>query len=517
VIVIKLVSGSQMGQIDRYTIEEIGIDGVVLMEQAGRRVTEEIFAYYPDLKRAVVLAGKGNNGGDGFVISRLLAERGVEVETYLLGTRDDISGDAAVNLKILEELGYTVTEVTTAAGVEKLKPKLQQTEVLVDALLGTGIKGKLRGLFPNLIDLVNEVSTTVTAVDIPSGVEADSGIVREMAVQADQTVTFALPKLGLLLYPGAKYVGQLKIVDIGIPEQSIAQQKIETNLITADLAARLLPLRDDNSHKGDYGKILLVAGSTGMTGAAVLTARSCLKMGSGLVTVGVPSSLNSILENKLVEVMTYPLSQTESGNLGNGAFNEIKELISARDVLAIGPGLGTNYEVVAIINQLLTDLDKTIILDADGINNIDNLKLLKERTNPTILTPHPGEMSRLIDQPIEEIEANRIKVARDFASEYGVVLVLKGSRTVIATPTGEIYLNYSGNSALATGGSGDVLTGLVTSLVGQGLTPANASVLAVYLHGLAAEIGSEDLTKYSLVPSDVINYLPEAIKVIENG
>ena len=514
-IAIKLVSGAQMGQIDRYAIEELGIAGVVLMEQAGRRVTEEILAAAPDLERVVVLAGTGNNGGDGFVISRLLIEHGIEVQTFLVGTTADITGDAEVNLNILEKLGHQVGEITTAAEVETLKSKLQQADMIVDALLGTGIKGQLRGLFPNLIDIVNEVETAVTAVDIPSGVEADSGVVREMAVQAQQTVTFALPKLGLLLYPGHKFVGQLKIVDIGIPQQAIAEQEIKTNLITADLAVRLLPLRDDNSHKGSYGKLLLVTGSTGMTGAAVLAARASLKMGAGLVTVGVPSSLNSILENKLIEAMTYPLSETADGTLDIGALEEIKTLISSRDVLAIGPGLSTKVEAAKVVNDLLANIAKPMVIDADGINNLDDLNVLKNRTNPTILTPHPGEMSRLIDKSIEEIEANRIQVARDFASEYGVVLVLKGSRTVVAAPGGAVYLNYSGNSALATGGSGDVLTGLITSLVGQGLTPADASVLAVYLHGLAAEIGSAELTKYSLVPSDVINYLPQAIKKIK--
>lgn len=505
-----------MGQIDRYTIEELGIDGVVLMEQAGRRVTEEILAEYSALEKVVVLAGKGNNGGDGFIISRLLEQEGIAVQTFLVGNKDEITGDAWVNLEILERLDDQVTEVTTAADVENLPSDLKQADLIVDAMLGTGIKGKLRGLFPNIIDLVNEVNTEVTAVDIPSGVEADSGIVREMAVQAQQTVTFALPKLGLLLYPGAKFVGQLKVVDIGIPKQAIAQQEIETNLITADLATKLLPLRDDDSHKGNYGKLLLVAGSTGMTGAAVLTARASLKMGAGLVTVGIPSSVNPILETKLTEAMTYPLAETRDGSLDVGAIEQVEKLMSSRDVLAIGPGLTTTGEVTTVVNKLLTKIEEPVVVDADGLNVIDDLEILKEREAATILTPHPGEMSRLLEQPIKEIEVNRVAVAREFAVEYGVILVLKGSRTVIATPTGEVYINYSGNSALATGGSGDVLTGLITSLVGQDLAPVDASIIAVYLHGLAAEIGSEELTKYSLVPSDLIDYLPQAIKAIEN-
>ncbi|MFO7819267.1 MAG: NAD(P)H-hydrate dehydratase [Halanaerobacter sp.] len=512
----KLVSGAQMGQIDRYTIEEVGIAGVVLMEQAGRRVTEEILADYPALEQAVILAGKGNNGGDGFVIARLLAERGVEVKTYLVGEKGDITGDAEVNLKILERLGQQVQQLKKVQDIKDLKTDLIHTELIVDALLGTGIKGRLRGLFPNLIDLINEVQTEVIAVDIPSGVEADTGIVREMAVQAKKTVTFGLPKLGLLLYPGTKFVGELEVVEIGIPKEAKDQGEIKTNLITAEMAAELLPLRDNNSHKGDYGKLLLVSGSPGMTGAAVLVARASLKMGAGLVTVGVPQSLHQILENKLTEAMTYPLGETEEGTVDISSLERIKDLISSRDVLAIGPGLRTKVETAKVVNSLLVEVKKPIVIDADGLNNLDDLSLLKERSSPTILTPHPGEMSHLIAKPIEEIEANRLEVAREFAGEYGVVLVLKGSRTLIATPQGQIYLNCSGNSGLATGGSGDVLTGLITSLIGQGLTPSEASILAVYLHGLAAELGSEELTEYSLLPSDVIDYLPQAIKVIEN-
>ena len=505
-----------MGQIDRYTIEEVGIAGVVLMEQAGRRVIEETLADYPDLERAVILAGKGNNGGDGFVIARLLAQRGVEVKTYLVGKKETITGDAEANLKILERLGQQVQELKTAQEIKNLKSNLSAAEVIVDALLGTGIKGQLRGLFPNLIDLINEVQTEVISVDIPSGVEADTGVVREMAVKAQKTVTFGLPKLGLLLYPGTKFVGKLEVVEIGIPKEAIEKQKVKTNLITAELAAELLPLRDANSHKGDYGKLLLVSGSVGMTGAAVLVARASLKMGAGLVTVGVPESLNNILENKLIEAMTYPLGETVDGTFDISALDQIKELLSSRDVLAIGPGIRTKVEAAKVVNRLLIEVDKPIVIDADGLNNLDDLSILEERSSPTVLTPHPGEMSRLIGKSIEEIEANRLEVAREFAAKYGVVLVLKGSRTLIATPQGQIYLNCSGNSGLATGGSGDVLTGLITSLIGQDLAPPEASILAVYLHGLAAELGSEELTEYSLLPSDVIDYLPQAIKAIEN-
>jgi NAD(P)H-hydrate epimerase len=516
VITIKLVSGSEMGQIDRHTITEVGISGLVLMEQAGRRVTESILADYSDLERVLVLAGRGNNGGDGFVISRLLAQAGIEVKTILLGDKEQLTGDAKVNLNILEELGYQVEEITRLEGVQSLQSDFKRADLLVDALLGTGIKGELRGLFPAIIKLVNQVRTSVVSVDIPSGVEADSGLVKDVAIKAQQTITFALPKLGLILYPGAEFVGQLKIVEIGIPQQVIEQQEITTNLITSDLVAGLFPARADKSHKGDYGKLLLVAGSTGMTGAASLVAQSSLKMGAGLVTVGVPQSLNPTLEVKLTEVMTYPLAETDSGTVAVDALEQVNDLMSSRDVLAVGPGLGVEEEVEVLVNQLLAELEKPIVIDADGLNAINDLAILKARTNATILTPHPGEMSRLIGQPIVEIEKNRLEVAQEFALAYGVTLVLKGAKTVIATPGGKAYVNQTGNSALATGGSGDVLTGLITSLLGQGLTAEDSAIIAVYLHGLAAELGSEELTKYSLLPTDLIDYLPAAIKRIDS-
>ena len=505
-----------MGQIDRYTIEELGIPGLVLMEQAGRRVMEEILTNYPKLSQVVILAGKGNNGGDGFVISRLLAQRGIEVKTILLGKKSEITGDARVNLDILAKLGYSIEEVSSSEQVQELEADLRRANLIVDALLGTGIKGKLRGLFPEMINLINKVIAPVIAVDIPSGVEADSGLVRDTAIQAQQTITFALPKLGSILYPGAKFSGKLTVVDIGVPEKSIAKQDINTNLITEDLAVNMLPRRDNDSHKGSYGKLLFIASSPGMTGAAALAAQASLKMGAGLVTVGVPKSLNQILEMKLTEAMTYPLTETKEGTLAKESVEEIKKLMSSRDVLAIGPGLSTEQEVTIIIKELIKNIDKPMVIDADGLNAIDDLNILKERSKTTILTPHPGEMSRLINRPIAEIEANRIEVAQEFATEYEVVLVLKGARTIIATPEGEIYINQTGNSALATGGSGDVLTGLITSLLGQGSAPKEAVITAVYLHGLSAELGSLDLSKYGLLPSDLIDYLPEAIKQLKD-
>ena len=512
----QVVTGQQMGEIDRYTIEELGMPGVVLMEQAGRRVTEVVQEELGGQgePEVAVLAGRGNNGGDGFVVARLLAQQGVEVKTFLLGEKDEITGDARVNLEILDKLDICVQELTSQEEVQAVEAELKQADLAVDALLGTGIKGELRGLYPDLIKLINQGPTKVVAVDIPSGVEADTGQVRTDAVKAETTVTFALPKRGNVLYPGVEYTGELKVVDIGIPDQAAASQNSKVELLTEETIEKLLPERKSNSHKGDYGKLLVIAGSSGMTGAAVLTAQASLRAGAGLVTVGVPASLNSILEAKLTEAMTYPLAE-EEGSLTVSAWLEIKELAADRDLLAVGPGLGQKSETCKLVKKLLK-LNKPLVLDADGINALEGLEQAAARQAPTILTPHPGELARLSDRSIAEIEADRIGVAEEVAAEYQIYLVLKGARTVIATPEGNIYLNRTGNSGLATGGSGDVLTGLIAGELAQNLAPEKAVKLAVYLHGRAADLAAKDLTEYSLLPGDLVDYLPSAIKCLYN-
>ncbi|TDX50947.1 NAD(P)H-hydrate dehydratase [Orenia marismortui] len=514
---IKLVTADQMKEIDRYSIEEIGIPGIVLMERAALEVKKVAEDYLSDLKKSkvIVLVGTGNNGGDGLAVARMLQEAGYNVEVFIVGEKVKVTDDAKVNLNILEKLKIEVKEIVMVEELLDLKTRLDSSDLIIDALLGTGIKGKLRGIYPEVISIVNKSNLPVISIDIPSGVEADTGRVEDIAIQAKETITFALPKLGTILYPGAEYVGKLKIVDIGIPHQVIKQQNIDISLITDKLINDLLPTREKDSHKGTYGRLLLVAGSTGMTGAATLSAQASLKIGAGLVTVAIPKSLNSILENKLTEAMTYPLSETEFGTLAIAALEEIEKLIDNRDVLAIGPGLTARDEIDYIVTSLLKKTDKTLVIDADGLNVINNLEILKEREGSTILTPHPGEMSRLVNKSIKYIKKNSIKIAKEFSQEYGVVLLLKGARTIIATPKGNIYINPTGNSGMATGGSGDVLTGLIAGLLAQkNVDVRAATIIATYLHGLAGDLAVEDLTEYSLLPSNLIDYLPQALKVV---
>ncbi|WP_027339461.1 NAD(P)H-hydrate dehydratase [Halonatronum saccharophilum] len=514
----KLVTGQQMGEIDSYTIEEIGIGGTVLMERAGIEVAKEVIDYLDDKESSevVVLAGKGNNGGDGFVVSRILKERGFKVKTFLIGSKDDVSGDAKVNLDILTNLGILVKDIESKEDLFILKKEVVKADLIVDGLLGTGIEGTLRGLYPRVIELVNESRAVVVSIDIPSGVEAATGKVISCAVKAHKTITFALAKIGLILYPGADYVGELKVVDIGIPKEAINNKNLKVNLIDKAMVSKYLTPRRANTHKGDYGRLLMVGGSSGMTGAASLMAQAALKMGGGLITLGVPRGINAILEVKLTEVMTYPLAEGADGFLTSESLKEIEDLILDRDLLAFGPGIGKGEEIGYIVEGLVKKVNKPLVIDADGLNAILSLDLLKKRKQDTVLTPHPGELARLLGVSIQEVEEDRINVAKKFAQEYGVILLLKGARSIIASPKGDIYINPTGNAGMATGGSGDLLTGMISSLIGQGLSSLEASIVAAYLHGLAGDLGSKELTEYSLTPSDLLSYLPKAIKSIDN-
>ena len=513
----KVVTGEEMKEIDRFAIEELEIPGELLMERAGQKTAEAAFDFLekPATSTVIVLAGTGNNGGDGFVAARRLLRLGVKTEVFLLGDESKIKGEAWTNLEILNDLEIKVNQLKGREDILELNSLLQKADLIVDALLGTGIKGRLRGLYPELIKLVNQVETEVVAVDIPSGVEADTGKVKTIGVKADKTITFALPKLGLIIYPGANYTGSLEIADIGLPTQAVSSKQINCELLTKAEVSPLLPRREPNSHKGDYGKTLILAGSKGMTGAAALTANSLLRAGGGLAPLGVPESLNPILEAKLTEVMTTPLPETE-GSLSKKAFSQVEELAKERDLLVVGPGMGRLESTAQLVSWVL-ELEKPLVLDADGLNAVADLGLqekLANRENEAILTPHPGELARLSGRKLVEIEANRIEVAAQFAKKHGVVLVLKGARTVIAAPGGELYLNWTGNSGLATGGSGDVLTGFISGMWAQGLSAIHAALVGVYLHGKAADLAAKDWTEYSLLPTDLCSYLPKAIKKI---
>jgi ADP-dependent NAD(P)H-hydrate dehydratase / NAD(P)H-hydrate epimerase len=508
----KVVSGDTMQLMDRRTMAEFAVAGLTLMENAGRGCAEMIDAEFgrgPG-SRAVVLAGKGNNGGDGYVIARLLQERGWHVTVFVLAARDEISGDARTNLDLLTHDPHFCPAQKDLAPHRAL---LGEADVIVDALLGTGLKSVVKGPLAAAIAAVNASGRPVVAVDIPSGVDANSGRVLGTAVRADHTVSFALAKLGHVLFPGALHAGRLHLVDIGIPAAVVAEA--ETILfLDADEVRPLVRVRERTAHKGEFGHCLIVAGSTGKTGAAAMAANSAVRCGAGLVTLAVPASLNAILEMKTTEAMTLPIPDEGRGRFTDDARMDIVRELAGKDALAIGPGISRNLQTARLVRELVTEAPLPLVVDADGLNALaeDPAVLMRNRSSVVVLTPHPGEMARLAGMTVGEVEADRIGIARRFAGENGVYLVLKGARTVIAAPDGRIALNGSGNPGMASGGMGDVLTGILAALLGQGYEPFTACCLGVFLHGHAADLVADEKGEIGMSAVDVQERLPYALR-----
>jgi NAD(P)H-hydrate epimerase len=499
-----------MQEIDRRAINEFGIPGLNLMENAGRGCVDTIISDFGPKGRAVIIAGKGNNGGDGYVIARLLESKGWGVKVYILAERQQIGGDAALNLERLPAgiVQYCPHEgQLPALHVEEIF----QADVIVDAMLGTGLRSDISGVYMEAIDLINAAGRPILSVDIPSGIHGTTGRVLGDAVRASMTVTFAFAKLGHVLFPGAEHTGRLIIKDVGIPPQLMASVS-GYDFIIDDNVRPLLKRRDRLAHKGQFGHCLIVAGSTGKTGAAALSANSAVRAGSGLVTLGVAESLHQILEVKTTEVMTTPLPDSGSGYLTSSAFPALEKLLPGKDALAIGPGLDRRPGTVSLVHTIVETVSLPLVIDADGLNALaeDISVLRRKKSADIVLTPHPGEMARLLGTSIPDVEAIRISVAQEFARNYGVYLILKGARTIIASPTGTAAINGSGNPGMATGGMGDVLTGIVVSLLGQGYSAWNACLLGVFLHGYAADMVAEQKGEIGICATDVQEMLPFA-------
>lgn len=506
----KVITAHTMQQIDTQTIADYSIAGLQLMESAGSSCVEEIIAAFGLTGHSVVMAGKGNNGGDGYVIARLLSQKGWSVKVIVLADRDQVCGDAAINLDKLP--GSVINYCTREGQLSALHmEEIFQADVIVDALLGTGLSSNVNGIYLEAIDLMNASGRPVVSVDIPSGVHGTTGRVLGDAVRAHITVTFAFAKLGHVLYPGAEYTGRLVVADIGIP-QKLMETAIGYDFLNADTIQPMLHRRDRQAHKGRFGHCLIIAGSTGKTGAAALSANSAVRAGSGLVTLAAAENIHSILEIKTTEVMTSPLPDSGSGHLSNSAFSAIENLLLGKNAVAIGPGLGARSGTYALIQSLVETVTLPMVIDADGLNALaeDITVLNRKKTNQVILTPHPGEMSRLSGASIPDVEAIRISVAQEFAGKYGVFLILKGARTIIASPDGRAAINGSGNPGMASGGMGDVLTGIIVSLLGQGRTAWDACCLGVFLHGFAADMVVEEKGEIGINASDVIEMLPYA-------
>lgn len=511
----KVVTAEEMRFIDNKTITRYGISGAVLMKRAGSAVARKIKEIFEPGKVAVI-SGAGNNGGDGIVSARHLHKWGWDVKVFMLARSEkDLSADCLNQYKIAKKDNVKIEFRTN------IKEKDIDGAIVVDAVFGTGLSKEVRPPFDKIISLLNKMNLPVVSVDIASGVSSDTGQIMGEAVIADYTVTFGLPKRGHFLYPGAEHTGKLFIEDIGFPDELIKSEKIKTEYLEKKDMSLLIPERQRYSHKGDYGHILIIAGSRGKTGAAFMCAKACLRAGAGLVTVGVPESLMDVFQSRAVEEMTLVLPDKGDGTLSSKAALKILEFVSAKaDALAIGPGMSDTNDVKNIISEIVLNSTKPVVLDADALNALSgNKAILKSAKAPLILTPHPGEMARLTQgtkgqrvkgSEIKAIEKDRINTAMSFAKETRTYLVLKGVPTIVSEPEGRAYINSTGNSGMASGGSGDVLAGMIASFLGQGLNPLEASVIGVFMHGYAGDIAASKKGEHSLIASDIIESIPEA-------
>ena len=508
-----LTTAQQIRRLDQQAIEELGLPGLVLMENAARGAVQVIGRQYPKIRSIAVFCGKGNNGGDGLAMARYFQTLGLRVRVYLAGPREGLKGDAAHQLGLVDRLKIPLTELDEKTNRSDLRQEVSGFDLLVDALLGTGIDKDISGLFRDLIILINEIPVPKAAVDIPSGLSSDSGRPLGLCVKADLTVTFGLPKIGQVVFPGCRYVGRLFVIDIGIPPAFWPATKDRVELLEADFLAPLMAERDPEGHKGSYGHSLVLAGSKGKTGAAAMTCLGALRAGAGLVTLGIAESLNPIMEIKLTEAMTEPLPEGEPGHLGPEALSRIMTLMEGKKAMALGPGLSSSPGTTALVQNLLKQsIDLPMVIDADGLNALAGVPTaIKNLAGRAILTPHPGEMSRLSGQSVKEIQADRIRTARAFSQEHGVVVVLKGARTVIADPEGPVYLNPVGHSVLAAGGTGDILTGLILGFLSQGLSPSQAACLGVFLHGQAGLWLARERGGQGILASELLDKIPNLI------
>ncbi len=510
-----LVTADEMREMDRRTITEFGLPGRILMENAGRGAADILLDRFSSLDRLNVgiVAGRGNNGGDGYVIARYLAHKGIPVTVYVLAAEDQIHGDAADNLRLLRPLGIPVHEVTSESAFSQHRTPMGQHTVWVDAMLGTGLSAPVRGRFRTAIEFLNRSESPILAVDIPSGLNTDTGQPWGSCICADTTVTFAFPKSGHLLYPGADFTGRLEIIDIGIPPHIVESVAPRQYRISSETIRNCWEPRPSDAHKGTTGHVLILAGSPGKTGAAAMTAMSAMRSGAGLVTLGIPRSLNPVLETQVLEAMTYPLPESPEALLDETAFDAVIALLADKKCIVMGPGLGTHPGTKALLHRLLIECRCPAVIDADGLNGLSgHTDILKQVETPVILTPHPGEMARLTGLDMKQIQSDRIGSARAFAETHHVHVVLKGAGTVVAHPDGRVSVNTTGNPGMASGGMGDVLTGLIAGLLTQGLTPEAATHGGVYLHGMAADALAATRGPVGFLAGEVMNAIPGEIR-----
>jgi len=523
---VKILSAAEMREVDRLTTERFGVPSLTLMENAATRTVEDVEKRFGDVrgKRALVICGPGNNGGDGAAIARLLHHKGALVDGLLLGKAADSKGDAKTNFEAALAIARDATPDFRFVEIGTKEQFWQEATahphtLFVDAIFGTGLTRPASGLFEEAIHLFNDHTgeLPVVSVDIPSGIASDSHELIGPAVKADLTVTFTAPKIGNVMPPASDHCGEVVVVSIGSPDELIKSSGSRLNLIERCDAERWLAAsrRDAHANKGNVGKVLIVAGSLGKSGAACLAGEAALRAGCGLVTIATPESSQPIVASRVIaECMTESLAETSAGTVSREAADRVLELASERDVIAIGPGLGSAHQSTRTLVRAVTmKRQRPMVIDADALNSLapwaENLRGTAEM--PMVLTPHPGEMARLVSKSIADVTRDPIHTARSFAVARGVILVLKGSPSVVAAPDGQVYVNSTGNAGMATGGTGDVLTGMIASFIAQKHDdPLNATIAAVYLHGLAGDIAASKLGTRAMIASDITSHLGEA-------
>ena len=513
-----LVTCESMRAIDLEAIDKHKIPSLDLMEKAGQGIAERLLIHNiidpaTDNKVAVI-CGKGNNGGDGFVVARYLHKAGVNVCLFFIGPVKALSKDASVNHNRAVKSQVPLTEIKKVADLEDI----EKCTHIIDAVFGTGFKGRPRDLSAEVIEFINEQEAAVIAIDMPSGLNADKGNYQGAVIQADYTFALALPKYGLFLSPGRELAGVVDIVPIGIPDEVMKKQKLSHQLISAELVSRTLPKRDPQGHKGDFGKLLAISGSTGMTGAACLCANSALRAGCGIVRVGCPQGVQTVLAIKLTEAMTHSLPDiAKKGVLALRSLGEIRKLSNEHDAIALGPGLGLHHETQELVRRFVAKNEKPIVIDADALTALSaDMNTLKESKAAMVLTPHAGEFQKLTGETVPDDIQERFDSALDFAKNYNITLLLKGSPTIIACPNGNCYLNPTGNHGMATAGSGDVLTGIIGSLLAQGMSAEDAAVCGAFIQGTAGDMAADALTPRAMIAGDMIEFLPEAFDALDD-
>jgi NAD(P)H-hydrate epimerase len=510
----RILNADQMREADRRTIQDIGIASLVLMENAGRQVVAAIESLYPDLaeRSIAIVCGKGNNGGDGFVVARTLQQRGFDVSVFVIGSLSEVKGDARVNLAILGNIGQTVVEVADETAWELHGAEITGHDLIIDAIFGTGLSAPLSGFMETVVADINDAGVPIVSIDIPSGMSADTADEIGASIEATVTVTLGAPKLPLVLPPAEMKAGEVVIADIGIPSDVIEQlDGPRLELMTRDQMRALIQPRAADAHKGDFGRVLVVAGSVGKTGAAVLCAQGAMRAGAGLVTVASPASCQPVIAAHAVEYMTEGVEETPEGTVHYSAVDDV--LAIDADVIVAGPGLGRGEGVTTFVRELLERCEGPLVLDADALNAFaDEPALLVGREGrDLIITPHPGEMARLVGCTVEDLQADRIGIATDFAKRHKLYVVLKGYRTLVVTPDEKVFVNPTGCPGMATGGTGDVLAGMLGAWLAQLLDAEAACKLAVYLHGSAGELADADNGEVSMTAGDLVDHIGDAI------